>query len=142
MLAGLMALAVAAAFAGAAVYINVAEHPARMTLPPAMTVRQWRPAYHRGFLMQASLAVGGGACAFWQWWLSGEVAWLVGGLLLLANWPFTLLVILPTNRRLEAGEPGSDPDTEALLRRWNRVHAIRSGLGLLSTGTMLLGAAH
>jgi hypothetical protein len=142
MLMGLIALAVASAFAGAAVYVNFAEHPARMVLPAADAVRQWRPSYHRGFIMQASLAVAGGALALVQWWLLSDVAWLVGGLLLLANWPFTLLVILPTNRRLEAGQPGSDPETETLLRRWNRLHAVRSGLGLLSVGTMLLGAAH
>jgi hypothetical protein len=142
MLAGLIALVSAAAFAGAACYINFAEHPARMALPAAQALRQWRPAYHRGFIMQASLAVVGGACALLQWWLAGQGVWLLGGLLLLANWPVTLLFILPTNRRLEAGPPGSDPDSERLLRRWNRLHGIRSGLGLLSTGTLLLGAAH
>ncbi|MDR2857718.1 MAG: DUF1772 domain-containing protein [Novosphingobium sp.] len=141
MLMGSIALAIAAAFAGAAVYINFAGHPARMALPMAEAVRQWRPAYLRGFIMQASPAVIGGAFALVQWRLSGGTAWLAGGLLL-ANWPFTLLVIMPVNRRLEAGQPGSDPETGALLQRWNRLHAVRSGFGLLSVGTMLLGAAY
>jgi hypothetical protein len=92
--------------------------------------------------MQASLAVAGGACALLQWWLSGQLVWLIGGLLLLANWPYTLLVIMPVNRRLEAGQPGSDPETPALLRQWNRLHTVRSGLGLLSVGTLLLGAVY
>ena len=142
MLAGSIALAIAAAFAGAAFYVNFAEHPARMVLPAAEAVQQWRPAYHRGFIMQASLAVAGGACALLQWWLSGQLVWLIGGLLLLANWPYTLLVIMPVNRRLEAGQPGSDPETSALLRQWNRLHTVRSGLGLLSVGTLLLGAVY
>lgn len=140
MLFGLISLIVAAAFAGAAFYINFAEHPARMGLPIAYAVQQWRPAYQRGFVMQAALAVIGGGCALWQWHLAGSLAWLVGGILLLANWPFTLLVIMPTNRLLQANSAGSSPDSIALMQRWNRLHAVRTALGLLAVGALLAGA--
>lgn len=66
----ILALVSAALFAGAALYINFAEHPARMKLPVKDTLVQWSSAYDRGFIMQASLAVVGGLLAIWSWWLT------------------------------------------------------------------------
>jgi Domain of unknown function (DUF1772) len=140
MLAGLIALIAAAAFAAAAFYINFAEHPARMAIPVEMAVRQWRPSYKRGFIMQSSLAVIGGLSALWQGYAGGGFLWLAGGVVLLANWPFTLLVIMPVNHRLHV--PGSElgPEAAGLLQRWNRLHAVRTILGLLATGMLLTAA--
>ena len=140
MLAGLIALIVAALFAGAALYINIAEHPARMGLPLAYALQQWRPSYARGFAMQAALAIVGGVAAGLQWYLSGTLLWLVGGALLLANWPFTMLVIMPVNHQLHAAEVESSGRAAALLRQWGRLHAVRTVLGFLSVGVLLLAA--
>ena len=140
MLIGLIALICAAFFAGAAFYINVAEHPARMLIPTNFAVLQWRPSYARGFAMQATLAVIGGCAALWQWYAAGSAAWLIGGVLLLANWPYTLLVIMPTNHILEAEGAETSAAADSLLRRWNRLHAVRTGLSLLAVGAMLVGA--
>jgi uncharacterized membrane protein len=141
MIWGLLALAIAAAFAGAAIYINVAEHPARLGLPVSGLLTQWKPSYMRGFAMQASLAVLGGASGALAWWKTGNVLWLAGALVLLANWPFTLLVIMPTNRRLMATHPESaDAVTRSLLERWGRLHAVRSMLGVIATVLFLASA--
>ena len=140
MLIGLIALICASLFAGAAFYINVAEHPARMLIPSNFAVLQWRPSYARGFAMQATLAVIGGCAALWQWYAAGGAAWLIGGVLLLANWPYTLLVIMPTNHILEAEGAETSAAADSLLRRWNRLHAVRTGLSLLAVGAMLVGA--
>ena len=145
MLIGLIALMIAAAFTGAAFYINFAEHPARMAIPTEPAVLQWRPAYHRGVAMQGGLAVAGGLCALWQGFALPDAAaapfLLAGGAALLANWPYTLLVILPVNRKLEADGAEHAPESAALLRRWNRLHAGRTLLGLLATAMLLTAAS-
>jgi hypothetical protein len=114
-------------FAGAAVYVNLVEQPARLSCGVELAVTQWRPSYKRGTLMQAPLAVIGSLAALVSWWFDRGLAWLVGGLLLLFVIPFTLVVILPTNKRLESQELDLlSEEAGRLLRRWGRLHAVRS----------------
>ena len=138
MLFGYLALTAAALFTGAAFYVNFAEQPARLTLDDRALLTQWKPAYKRGYAMQATLAIVGfvlGALAFWQ---TGPLAFLIGALLMLANWPWTLLAILPTNKILMATEPAAaGPETRALLMKWNSLHAVRTVLGTLATACFI-----
>ena len=141
MIWGLMALVVAAAFAGAAIYINIAEHPARLGLPVGALLTQWKPSYARGFALQASLAVLGGVLGALAWWETRDGLWLAGAVVLVSNWPYTLLGIMPINRRLIATAPDSaDATTRSLLERWGRLHAVRSVLGAIATVLFLAAA--
>jgi hypothetical protein len=120
-------------FAGAAVYVNFVEQPARLSCGVELAVTEWRPSYKRGTLMQAPLAVIGSLAALVSWWFDRGLAWLVGGLLLVLVIPFTLLVIMPTNKRLESQELDlRSEEAGRLLRRWGRLHAVRSILSVVA----------
>jgi hypothetical protein len=139
MLAGHLALAAAALFTGAALYVNYAEQPARLELDDRSRLAEWKFAYKRGYVMQASLAIVGFLLGILAWWATGAAAFLVGALLIVANWPWTLLVMLPTNEALMATEPAeAGADTRALLMKWNRLHAVRTVLGGLAVAAFLV----
>jgi hypothetical protein len=142
MIWGLLAIVIAAAFTGAAVYINVAEQPARLQLPTGPLLVQWKPSYKRGFAMQSSLAIVGGVLGVVAWWNTGHWAWLAGAIVLVANWPYTLLAIMPLNMRLMSTEPDdADESTRRGLERWARLHAVRSALGVASVALYVSAGA-
>ena len=130
MLRTLLALIAAAMFAGAALYVSVAEHPARMRLDDPATLAQWKASYRRATPMQAGLALLSLGLGLWAWWRTGVDWLLIGGLLIGAAIPLTLILIRPTNRRLEATAPdAAGPETRTLLERWGRLHLLRTLLG-------------
>src|SRR3546814_14533029 len=102
MLEALRALLTASLFAGAALYVSLAEHPARMRLDDRSALAHWKPSYARATWMQASLALLSAALGLWAWWGLGVVWLLVGALLIGAVVPFPLIVIFPTNQALKA----------------------------------------
>jgi hypothetical protein len=129
-----LALATAAAFTGAAIYLNIAEQPARLGLDNKALLAEWQPSYARGFAMQASLALASALFGLFAFWVTREWRWIVGALVIFANWPYTLIVILPVNKRLEATAPdAANADTRALVEAWGRLHAGRSALGAIAT---------
>lgn len=135
---GPFALMIAALFTGAAIYINWAEQPARLSLDDAAMLAEWKPSYARGFLMQASLAVIGFILGALEWLVTGKVIWLAGGAALLANWPFTLFAIMPVNKILEETPlDRANEETRALVERWGMLHGVRSLLGVFSLGLFL-----
>ena len=142
MVAGLIALAVAAAFAGAAFYVGFAEQPARLLLDERALLTQWKPSYARGFAMQASLAVISAAFGFLASLQSHDWRWAVAAALILANWPYTLFVMLPTNKRIAAW-PVDEASAESreLIVKWGAMHAIRTALGVAATAGFLVLAA-
>jgi hypothetical protein len=131
---GLLALIAAALFTGAAFYVNVVEQPARLSLDDRALLTEWKPSYKRGAAMQAPLALAGFLLAVIAWWQTSAAGFLIGGIAIVAAWPWTLIGIKPTNDALLATEPGKGgPQVRALVVKWGGLHAVRTGLGALAT---------
>ncbi len=137
-----LALATAAAFTGAAIYVNVAEQPARLAVDDKALLAQWKLSYTRGFAMQASLALASALFGLLAFWFTRDWRSLVGAALIFANWPYTLLVILPINKRIAAISPDAAvAEGRHLIETWGRLHAGRSALGLAATLVYLWASA-
>jgi hypothetical protein len=124
-----------ALFTGASVYITFIEHPARMQCGVELAATEFVPSYRRATVMQATCAAVGLLSCVAAWLGGASFWWLIAGVILGSVIPFTLIVILPTNKRLLS--PTLDrrsPEAKRLLARWGRLHAVRSilsGIALL-----------
>jgi hypothetical protein len=138
MLLELVATLCAGLFAGAAIYVSLVEHPARLESGPELAATEFGPSYRRGAVMQASLAGVGLVTAVGAWVLGRGLPVLIGGLLLGALIPFTLVIIRPINARLlDSGLDRSSPEAAQLLIRWGQLHAVRSMAGGVAFGLLL-----
>lgn len=124
----------AALFSGAAVYIFVAEHPARMSLQEGQSLRQFANSYPRATKMQGGLAIAGGLFGALGWLAGAGNLTLLAATVLLLNWPYTIVAIMPTNRVLVAANAKNRPEGSGeLLKKWEKLHRLRIFLGALAT---------
>ncbi len=129
----------AAVFAGGALYVSVVEHPARMKAGVAVAVAEFREMYRRAAPWQASAAAFSLVSGMLMAWMTGQWRWGLGGLLG-ASIPFTLIVMMPTTRRLLGASPPEGDEAATLLNQWGRLHWVRSILGTLGLVVLLSGA--
>jgi len=131
--AQVVATVAAGLFAGAAIYINVAEHPARLECGVSLAATVFGPSYRRASIMQATLALIGTVAGLLAWRVGAGFPWLIGSTLLFLVVPFTFVAIMGTNKRLL--DPGLDrgsQEAQVLLVKWGRLHAVRSLAGGVS----------
>jgi Domain of unknown function (DUF1772) len=120
-------------FVGAAVYVSLVEHPARMECGVELAATEFPPSYRRGTIMQATLAALGLLASMAAWLAGATFWWIIAGVLLGSVIPLTLIVILPTNKQLLS--PTLDkrsPKAGQLLARWGKLHAVRSVLSAVA----------
>jgi hypothetical protein len=139
---GLVAAFSAYLFTGAAVYISLVEHPARMLLDTRTAALQWAPSYKRATCMQAPLAISSLIAGIATWILTRDMVWLGAALLIGLVIPFTFLIIMPTNHKLlTQGRDLSSDETRLLLTRWGNLHWVRTILSILSSALYLWRAS-
>jgi len=133
MFAEIVALICTGLFAGAALYVSLVEHPARLACSTDVALAEWRPSYKRAAVMQVILAVVGVGSAIGAYMSGRGTSVLVAGIVLATVVPWTLIIIMPTNRQLlDPSRVSSTPDTDVLLKKWGRLHTIRTVASLLA----------
>jgi hypothetical protein len=130
---GFIATLSAGLFCGAAIYINLVEHPARMSCGTVLAVTEFAPSYKRATVMQVLLAVISFLSSLIAWFIHSNINWLIGSILIIIVIPFTLIFILPVNKKLlDSSLDKNSGYAKQLLNRWGRLHAVRSLLSLIS----------
>ncbi len=138
MLTGQLALTGAAIFTGAAFYVNIAEQPARLLLDTKSLLGEWKVSYQRGAIMQASLALISGALGILAYFLTWDWRWLIGAALILAPWPYTIFIMMPTNNQLKTTPVESaNNNTRDFILQWGRLHIVGTVLGAAATAAFL-----
>src|SRR5215813_5002413 len=97
-------------FSGAAIYVNLVEHPARLECGAAVALKQFAPSYRKATITQVGLAAIGFLTGTAAWLTSGNVWWLIGAIMLMAVIPYTLIVVFPTVKRLHDPSLNQDPE--------------------------------
>ncbi len=139
MLKALFALISAALFAGAALHVMLAEHPARMTLDDRSALAQWQRSNSASTPLYALLALVSMILGAWAWWKTKDEAMLIGAVLLGGALLVTFLAMAPVGRRLAT--TASDPvagNGRDLLSRWSRLHGLRALLGIGALAAYLI----
>lgn len=136
-----IAIVASGLFAGAAIYISLVEHPARLSCGTSLAVREFAPSYKRAAILQASLAVIGCTAGGIAGWQQSDATIVVAAIMFGLVVPFTLVVIAPTNHRLlDPGLDSSSGEAATLLQRWGRLHAVRSVLSAVAFLLLLVRA--
>jgi hypothetical protein len=133
MIIGSLALAAAAAFVGAASYVNYVEQPARLALDDANLAQEWKPSDHRGFVVLAGLALISALLGFAAYKELEDWRWALGALVIIASWPYSYFAIVPLNNRILALIDGEGAhEARGVIKLWGQLEYGQTALGLLA----------
>ncbi|THD48346.1 MAG: DUF1772 domain-containing protein [Bradyrhizobium sp.] len=134
---GSLALALAAAFSGAALYVNLVEQPARLALDDAAMLDEWGPSDRRGVALLATLSLLSAALGLLTYFASQDVRWAIGALIVLLAWPYTLFAMSPLNNQILALAPRDIGAARVLVRQWGLLEYGQTAIGLVATAVYL-----
>ena len=141
MVSGLIALAFASAFAGAAVYVSWVEQPARMALDDKALLSEWGPSDSRGVALLAGFALVAAIAAFIAYFESNDVRWVFGALIVIASWPYAFFVMAPLNNQILSLKGRDVSAARALIRQWGLIELGFAALGVVAVVVFLWAAA-
>ena len=131
MISGTLALAFAAAFSGAAFYVNWVEQPARLALDEEALLREWRPSDSRGVALLAALALIAAIAGFIAYFESQDLRWAIGALVMISMWPYTYFVMEPLNNQILSLRGRDVAAARALIRQWGLMKSGLTAIGLV-----------
>jgi hypothetical protein len=128
-----LTLVAATAFAAIAIYISLVEQPARLVLEAPAALTQWSRSYPAAMKIQGGLALLCGALGAFLSFRTRNWLWLAGAAIAVANWPFTLVWLMPINDvLLSMSAEQAGRGSQSLLVAWGHLHAVRSALGIVA----------
>ncbi len=140
MYAGSLALAFAAALAGAGLYLNWVEQPSRLSLDDSALLSEWAPSDQRGFALLASLALVSAICGLSAWFSSGDVRFAIGAIIVILVWPYAFFVMAPLNNQILTLKSGDVGAARALVRQWGLLEYGQTAIALVATVIYPVGA--
>ncbi len=137
MTAGSLALAFSAALAGAAVYVNAVEQPARLELEDAAMLKEWGPSDRRGVALMAGLALLAAFTGLSAYYETGDVRFAIGAVISLSSWPYSVFVMGPINNQIIALAPRDIGAARALVSQWGLLEYGQTAIALAATAAFL-----
>ena len=137
MIPGTFALAFAAAFSGAALYVNWVEQPARMALDEDALLSEWGPSDRRGVALLAALALISALAGFLAYFESQDVSWAFGALVIVSSWPYTFFVMAPLNNQILSLRGRDVAAARVLIRQWGFVESGLAAIGFVAVAVFL-----
>jgi Domain of unknown function (DUF1772) len=133
-----VAVITSAMFAGAAFYVSAVEHPARLEMEARLAISQFKSSYRRATPIQVAFSALCFLACFALWLRMHKWEWLAAGALMVVVIPYTLAVMLPVNRALQAASSSPRSDPARLLKNWGHLHTVRTIFGLVGFVWILL----
>ncbi len=134
---GTFALAFAAAFSGAAFYVNWVEQPARMALDEEALLSEWGPSDRRGVALLAGLALISALAGFLAYFESQDLRWMLGALVIVSSWPYTFFVMAPLNNQILSLRGRDVAAARALVRQWGLLESGLAAIGIVAVAIFL-----
>jgi len=137
MTSGSLALAFAALFSGAALYVNVVEQPARLALDDKAMLTEWGPSDQRGVALMAGLSLIAAVLGLSAYFSSGDVRWAIGAVFIVLSWPYTFYAMAPLNNQIIALTSRDVGAARALVRQWGLMEYGQTAIGIVACAIFL-----
>jgi hypothetical protein len=137
MIAGPLALAFAAALAGAGLYCNWVEQPSRLTLDDSALLSEWGPSDQKGFALLAGLALASAVTGLSAYFSSGDTRFAIGAAFVILTWPYAYFIMAPLNNQILTLRPRDVGAARILVRQWGVYEWGQSAIALVATGIFL-----
>ena len=134
---GSLALAFAGAFAGAALYVNWVEQPARLALDEQALLSEWGPSDRRGVALLAAFALASALAGLLAYFETQDLRWAIGALLVISSWPYTFFVMAPLNNQILSLRGGDVAAARALIRQWGLIESGLTAIGFVTVAIYL-----